>query len=209
MEHPLVNNAQGFVLLLIEREGVLGENVETEGGDKLGYAVIYLGVDVVRTACEHYSSPALSLHKTENSASLSADIVLDSALFSPRLLCCGANLLSGNAPSLTAELNEPVLGGLFARERDERAQVFDLAAGYRLDVVFEVFGVGYDHRAVVVILRALRLLIFVEYAGVENGLDAGSVQPLNVAVRELRGVALALRGDGLHSCLVELPAGER
>ena len=57
------------------------------------------------------------------------------------------------------------------------------------------------------ILRAGGLLMLVEHAGVENGLDAFVNEPLDVAVGEFGGVALGFRGDGLHAQLVNFSVG--
>ena len=57
------------------------------------------------------------------------------------------------------------------------------------------------------ILRAGGFLMLIEYAGMENGLDAFIDKPLHMAVGEFGGVALGFRGDGLHAQLVNFSVG--
>ena len=58
------------------------------------------------------------------------------------------------------------------------------------------------------VLRLLRLLVLIEHAGMENGLDALVNEPLDMTVRKLCRVALGFRRNGLHAQLVNLPGGE-
>ena len=59
------------------------------------------------------------------------------------------------------------------------------------------------------VLGLLRLLMLIEHAGVEDGPDALIDEPLDVTVGQLGGVALGLRGDGLHALFVNFAGGER
>ena len=120
-----------------------------------------------------------------------------------------AHLPGPDAPLLRAGLHKPVGGDLLVGEGDEGADDVLFMLGDFLHVVLEVFGVGDHDRAVEVILRLAGLLVLIEDAGVEDGLDPLVDEPLDVPVGELGGVALGLGGDGLHAALVEFAARKR
>ena len=83
------------------------------------------------------------------------------------------------------------------------------AIGHGFDVVLDILGIRDDDRAVEVVLRARHLLMLVEHAGMEDGLDAVVDEPLGVSVGELGGIALGFRRDALHAQLVDRARGER
>ena len=58
------------------------------------------------------------------------------------------------------------------------------------------------------ILGFLGLLMFVEYTGMENGLDALVNQPLHLTVGKLCRITGRFRRDGFHAQLVDFPAGK-
>ena len=59
------------------------------------------------------------------------------------------------------------------------------------------------------VLRAGVLLVLIKDAGVKNRLDALIDQPLDMPMRQLGGVAFALRGDRFHAQLVDGARGQR
>ena len=59
------------------------------------------------------------------------------------------------------------------------------------------------------VLCARHFLMFVEHAGVEDGLDAVVDKPLGVTVGELGRIALRFRRNALHAQLVDRARGER
>ena len=103
------------------------------------------------------------------------------------------------------ERNETVGGGLFVGHGDERPEIEDLLVRHILHVVFKILRVGDDDGAVEVVLGGAGFLVFIEYTGMEDGADPAVDQPLNMPVRELGGIALGFRGNGVHTAFIEFP----
>ena len=206
---PLVVHAHGALGGKVDGQAVLGQHREAVGRDELGDAVVDLGVDVVGTSGEHNAAAAAFLHRGERLRARGADIGLRFLLLLPREVRGAARLLFGDVPDLFAELRKAVGRDLFAREGEEGVQVAHGAVGHGFDVILDILRIRDDDGAVEVILRARHLLMLVEHAGVEDGLDAVVDEPLGVAVGELCRVALGFRRDALHTQLVDRARGER
>ena len=71
-------------------------------------------------------------------------------------------------------------------------------------VVFDVFRVGCDHRAVVVISCFRGFVALVRNARIENVGQSLADQPCDMAVRELCRVAFGLARDRLNTQFVDL-----
>ena len=123
-------------------------------------------------------------------------------MFLPCELCRPAHLSGTYAPFLLAQLDQPVRRRLFIGKCYEGTDIPHPALGDRLDIILEILGIRDDHRAVVVVLRLLGLLILIEDTRVKYRLHALIYEPLHMSVRELRRIALRLRRDGLHAELV-------
>ncbi len=64
-----------------------------------------------------------------------------------------------------------------------------LSLCHGLHVIADIFCIGDNHRAVIVVLSLAGLLMFIEDTGMENGLDALLYQPFHLTVGQLGRVA--------------------
>ena len=102
----------------------------------------------------------------------------------PMRLWTAARTSSASMPHSSLHRAASRSGGDFlAGKGEEGADVADFVQSATASTLFFRFsGIGDHDGAVVVILRAGGLLMLVEHAGVENGLDALVDQPLHMAV---------------------------
>ena len=170
--------------------------------------MVDLRVDVVGPAGQHDAPTAGGLHLTKQFGPLGAHIILGSLLLGPGQLHSPAYLLLGNIPFLFTQAHQPVRGHPLAGKGDEGPDIADLPIGHGFHIVFQILRVGHHHRAVIVVLGSRRLLMLIEHAGVEDGLDALVNEPLHMAMGQLGRIALRLAGDGLHAQLIQLAGGE-
>ena len=207
MVDPLVVDPEGAFGGEIDGQTVLGEDGEIVGGNHFRDAVVDLRVDVVGSARENDATGVIVRHPLQCLLPLRPDVGLGVLLFRPRIMDSGADFLTVNAPLFLAQGSQPVGGDFLAGKGEEGTDVADFAVCDGFHVVFQILRVGDHDGAVVMILRAGGLLMLIEYAGVEDGLDALVDEPLHMAVGELGGVALGFRGDGLHAKFIDFPAG--
>ena len=150
---------------------------------------------------QHDAGPPVILHPLQGAFPLCAHIRLGAQLLRPGRVNGLAGFAGSDAEAVLKEMCQPVCRYLFAGQRQEGLEEphpVDI-----LHVVGDVFRVGDHHGAVKMILRAGVLLMFIKDAGVENCFYALIDQPLDMPVRQLGGVAFALRGNGLHAQLVD------
>ena len=208
--HPLIHHPKRtFPIHQIVRKTVFGKNVKAVRCDHFRDAVVDLRINMIGTTGKHDTAPFCVYHFVQNACTLFADIVFCPAHFQPRLMRGGSYLPRRDIPLLLAEFHKPVRRRFFTREGDKRAQITHLPGGDRFHVVFQVFRIGRDHRAVVVVVGVRRLLIFVKHAGVEHGFHALFKKPLHVSVGELCGIAFRFGRDGIHSFFVDRPGRKR
>ena len=207
MVDPLVVDPEGALGGEIDGQAVLGEDGEIVGGNHFRDTVVNFGVNVIGSASQNDAPRVIFRHPLQRLLPLCPDIGLGALLFFPGTVDGGADFLPIDAPFFLAQGGQPVGGDFLAGKGEEGADVADFAVCDGFHVVFQILRVGDHDGAVVMILRAGGLLMLVEHAGVENGLDAFIDKPLHMAVGELGGVALGFRGDGLHAQLVNFSVG--
>ena len=169
--------------------------------------MVDFGVDVVGSASQNDAPRVIFRHPLQRLLPLCTNVGLGALLFFPRTVDGSADFLPVDAPFFLTQSGQPVGGDFLAGKGEEGADVADFAVCDGFHVIFQILRVGDHDGAVVMILRAGGLLMLVEHAGVENGLDALVNEPLDVTVGEFGGVALGFRGDGLHAQLVNFSVG--
>ena len=208
MVDPLVYNAQMLVLLRV-RQTVLCQHRQAVGSDEFRNAVVDFRVDVVGPSGQNNAAAALFFHLLEDFFALRHNVGLGLSLLRPGQAHRLFDLSGGDVPFLLADLYQPFCGDLFIGKGHKGPDIADFSLGDGFHIVFKVFGIGGDHGAAVVILGIPVFLVFIEYAGVENGGDALVDEPLHMAVGQLGRIALGFRGNGVHAQLVNLPVRER
>ena len=85
----------------------------------------------------------------------------------------------------------------------------DAAVPKFVDVILDVFRIGSNDGAVVMVVRIRELFPLVRNARIEDLLDALTDEPGHMTVSQLGGIALGLTGDGLDAQLVHFVGGGR
>ena len=216
MVHPLVHQADGALERAQVRDGVLGEHGQPEARQKLGDGVVDLGVVVVRTASQHDAVRAGALHPRKRLGALRADVALERLVLGPRGLHSGVHLGARRRRNAFAhqlrmrfhQLDEQALFKvLLAVVGQPGIQELRARFAQLVDVEAQRLGVAGHDRAVEVVARALILLPLPLAAREPDEVGALVQQVHDVAVRELRRVAHALRRHGLDARLVGLLRG--
>ena len=78
-----------------------------------------------------------------------------------------------------------------------------------LHVILDVFGVGGDDGAVVVVVGVVKLIPLVKEGGVEDKVHFLFDEPRYMSVRQLCRIAFRLTGDGLDTELIDFAVGNR
>ena len=208
MIHPLIHHPDGALGVKVDGQAVLGEHRQIVGGNQLGDAVVDLRVDVIGTACQNDATLAVLFHPVQRRLTGRTHVGLGLLLFGPCGLDRHAHLGLGNVPFLAALAHQLVGGDFFRGKGHEGTDVAHIPVGNGLHVVFQIFRIGHHDGAVEMVLGGRGLLLFIEHAGVENGLDPLFHQPLHVTVGQLGRVAFRLGGDGFHAQPIEIAVGE-
>ena len=209
MVHPLVGDHNRTLHLAEVGDAVLGENREAEARNHVRDAVVDFRIQVVGAACEDNAVLFIVYAPLNGALAFGLDVLLNLQELSPARMGRGAGLGSGNSEFLLHNLLKLSRENLLVRERHEGAQEAYILRLDLLDVVLDVLRVACDNRAVIVVGRTVLLIPLVGNAGVEDGLYTVPDEPAHMAVGNLCGIALRLRGDGLDAEFVNLAGRNR
>ena len=199
MVHPLIGYDERTVHAAQMRHGILGEHGKPVGGDQLRNAVVDLRVQVIGPARKDDALLMVVLQPGKDLLALSFDILMGSGHFFPAGRRGPADLLRGK---LLKFFDQGVRGDLQAGERHEGIAQHRLAPADLLHIVLDVFRIGGDDGAVVMIVRALRFVPFIKQSGIEDEIHVLFNQPGHMPVGQLGRIAFRFAGNGLDAQLI-------
>ena len=125
--------------------------------------------------------------------------------------CMGSllNLDGGNLIFPAKFHNQLFRKNLFAGKGKERIHKVNMVFSQLLYVIFDVFCIGGNHGAVVMVSGIGSFIPLVGNTGIENILNALLNQPGNMAVNQLCRIALRLTGNRFDAQLIKLSGGLR
>ena len=127
----------------------------------------------------------------------------------PCSVCCFLHFYRRNMVFLAKFHNQLSGQHFFVSKSKERIHKVDIELRELFHIVFDVFCVGGNHRAVVVVACLRCLVALVRNARIEDIAHTLTDQPGNMAVHQLCRVALRLTRDGLDAKLIDLSSGLR
>ena len=196
---PLVEDIKLWRVTLFE-DAVLGDNGEVKRGDKLVYAVVYLGVEVVRSAGNDDDRHILLSCFGDHSLALGLDLghILFECVHSLNISC--GRLLLGDAVVFER------FGEDFCRVLREvyvdirRDEILIVKFG---DIRTEQLGIICNNGAVIMVI-AFAVVDIVAFAGIEDEVSTLFEQADNMSVRKLRRVAYRIGRDSVLTLIVGL-----
>ena len=167
---PLIDDAERARRSVDVRNAVFGEHGKPVRIYHLRHAVVNFGVEVIRSAREHYAVPAVLVKLFYYLLAAPPRPRVEFRLFEVRLFDSAPDLARGNIGKL---LREPLCHALGRGYGQERREKLDAVVDKLLAHVEPYdFRVRPDDGAVVMIVRAVVLFALVGQAGIENKLDA-------------------------------------
>ena len=166
-----------------------------------------LRVHVVGAARQHDAASAGLLQPVQNLLALCLHVPAGLQKLLPAGMRGHAHLSRRDIECLNEFRHQRLGQNLFVGKSHEGIHKVHVLLSQFFHVIFDVFRIGSDHGAVVVVARIRSLVALVGDAGVENEFHPLLDQPADVPVDQLGRVALGLAGDGLDAQLIELAGG--
>ena len=120
-----------------------------------------------------------------------------------------ADLVARDLEFLRKFVHQTVGNGFLTLEREEGVDEVHVAIYDGINVIFDVFRIRGDDRAVIVVVCVSKFVPFIRNAGIENVFHTLVDQPLYMSVSQLGRVAFRFTGDGLNAQLIHLSGGSR
>ncbi len=185
-------------------DGILRQYGQIVGVDQLRNPVVDLRVDMVGPAGKDDAPFVVLLQEAQDFFSLV-----------PHILTCAGQLIPGRLGGVHHFRDRQLLklsgeGGSHCLQRTEgheRIAQYHFTPADLIHIVLDVFRVGGDDRAVVVVVGLMKLIPLVKEGGIEDEIHLLADQPGHMAVGQLRGVAFRFAGDGLDSQLIDPAVG--
>ena len=137
------------------------------------------------------------------------DIVPAVFQFHPSFVGSIPDFFLRNPEFFREDFDQAVRHDLFACQCKERIHEINLSLYDLVHIVFDIFRIGGNDRAVVVVVRIRKFIPFVWNARVEDPVHILTDQPLHMAVGKLCRIALGLAWDGFDSHLIDLSRRRR
>ena len=204
--HPLVHHDQRALRFVQVGDGILRKHCQSVRIDQFRNPVIDLGVNVVGTSGEDDSVSAGLLQPFQRFFAFIVHCLPGPGKFLPAFLHRFLQLFLRDRWKFRLQ---PGKQRFPAGKGEEGIAEYDVAAAEFINVIFDVFRIGSDDRAVVMIVGIREFIPFIGNAGIENILHTLTDQPGHMAVCQLRRVTLRLAGNGFNTKLVNLVGGGR
>ena len=205
--HPLVRHHQRPFHPSQVGYGVLGEYSESIGGNQLRYAVVNLRVHMVGPAGQDNPPFSMLLHPGQGFLPLFHQVVTGGGQLLPGGMGCHPDLGSRNLECSGKFLYKGIGENILIGKCHEGIHEMHVFLGQSLHVIFNVFRIGGDHGAVVVVAGVRAFIALIRDTGVEDELHALLDEPGYMSVHQLGRIALGFTGNGFDSQLIELPGG--
>ena len=196
MIHPLVGNDQRTVRVTEVRNGILRQDSQPVGSNQFRDTVVDFRIDMVGTACQHDAAFVVCLHPRQDLFAFFAHIVPGSCHFIPACTGCGSDFFCRNVRKL---LDQRLGSNFKGRKRHERISKFHFPAANFLHIVLDIFRIGCNDRAVVVVIGIRGLISFIEQRRVEDKRNSLFDQPGHMTVGKLCRVTFGFTGNGFDA----------
>ena len=114
-----------------------------------------------------------------------------------------------NLEFLPEDFHQAVCHDFFCCQGKKRIHKIDMPLDDLVHIVLDIFRVGGDNRAVVMIVGIRKFISLVRNTRIENPVHILPDQPFHMAVRQLCGVALGLTRNGFDAHLIDFSGRSR
>ena len=205
--HPLVRHHQRPFHPAQMGYGILGEDGKSVRGNQFRYAVVNLRIHMIGPAGQDYAPLSVFLQPGQSLLALFHQIIAGGSQLLPGGMGSHPDFGSRNLECPGKFLYKGIGENLLVGKRHKGIHKTHVFLGQRLHVIFNVFRIGGDHGAVVVVACVRALIALIGDAGVEDELYALLDEPGHMSVYQLGRITLGFAGDGFDSQLIELPGG--
>src|SRR5574344_305355 len=165
--------------------------------------MVYLGVCMIRSSCEHNALEMLLFHNLKHSVAFSPYVFFKSEI----LFRAGINRSLRFLKSYRAvieTLRQILCDRLQIIKRHERIDIPYAVLLQVLDIILDNLGIRTYNRAVEMVVGSLVLDMFIRDIRIEYRLDSARNKVLYMPVHELCRIAYRLRRNSLHTALIDL-----
>ena len=205
--HPLVRHHQRPFHPAQMGYGILGEDGKSIRGNQLRYTVVNLRVHMIGPAGQDYAPLSVFLQPGQSLLAFFHQIIAGGSQLLPGGMGSHPDFGSRNLECPGKFLYKGIGENLLVGKCHKGIHKTHVFLGQRLHVIFNVFRIGGDHGAVVVVACVRAFIALIGDAGVEDELYALLNEPGHMSVYQLGRITLGFAGDGFDSQLIELPGG--
>ena len=184
--------------------GILCQDSQPVGGNQFRDTVVDFRIDMVRTACQHDAAFVVCLHPRQDFFAFFTHIVPGSCHFIPACAGCGSDFCCRNVGKL---LDQRLGSDFKGRKRQERIAEFHFLAADFLHIVLDIFRIGCNDRAVVVVVCLRCFVSFIEQRRVEDKRNSLLNEPGHMSVGKLCRVTFGFAGNGFDAQRINVVVG--
>ena len=206
MVHPLVEHHQRPFYRIQMRYGIFRQDRHSEGIDQFRDSVIDLGVNMVGASCENNSVASGFLQIFQSFLALLIHRFSCARQFVPARPGGSCHFSGGN---IRKRILQTARYRIQIRKSNERIFEPDMFCAEAFHVVFNIFRIGSDDRAVVVVRCIFKFRTFIWNARIEDVLNPFPYQPFDMAVCQLCRITFRFARNGLNPEFINLSGTRR
>ena len=206
MVHPLVIDTDGAFQMTKVCNGIFGKYGDSVTVDHIRDTMVDLRVNMVWTACKDDSAASGFFQVLQSFLAFFLDVCMDSCKFFPGFMCGSFDFSSRNVREF---FHKTVSQNLLGSKCQERIAEGDGRIVKFVHIVLDVFRIGSNDRAVVVVDCIRELVALVRDARIEDKLHTVTDQPCDMSVSKFCRIAFGLTWDGFDTQLIDLTCGSR
>ena len=204
MIHPLIRYNQRPFRLSQMGYGIFGKDSQAVGGDQFRNSMIDFRIQMIGPSCKDNTLCTRFFHIRKDFLTFSLNIFSGSGHFRPALFRRPEHFFFRQ---LGKFFDQFLFGNFQISESHKWIAQDCFAAADFIHIILDVFRIGGDDRAVVMIAGIRRLISFVKESGIEDEVNTLLNQPGYMSMGQLGRIAFGFAGDGFDSQLIDAVRG--
>ena len=204
MVHPLIHDIQRAFYLMKMGDGVLCQYCNIVGCDQFRESMVDFRVNMIRTSRQNDTTVAGLIQETNRLLSFRSHVLTAGCKLLPCFMYSRTDLCIRKRKFLPEFVNQTVRDCILTFKVQERMDKINFSMHDRIHIVLNIFRVGSNDRAVIMVVRISKFFPLIRDGRIENVLYSLVDEPLHMSVCKLGRITFGFTRDGFDSKLVNL-----
>ena len=190
-------------------DGVLCQYCNIVGCDQFRESMVDFRVNMIRTSRQNDTTVAGLIQETNRLLSFRSHVLTAGCKLLPCFMYSRTDLCIRKRKFLPEFVNQTVRDCILTFKVQERMDKINFSMHDRIHIVLNIFRVGSNDRAVIMVVRISKFFPLIRDGRIENVLYSLVDEPLHMSVCKLGRITFGFTRDGFDTKLINLSGGSR